>query len=564
MKRRAALFLSLCLLVTSCGKTEGIKTAAPTPTPAELNPAVDRVQEAAPTPTPTEIPLPEGPLNLKFEDLGDNSYRLSWDAVRAEHYELCRYEDGELKESRTLEQGELSCETGRLPSYENEYFTLTAVGGSAEDSTELTTGISTLYCTIWPTEDMELYMDAEGDAKAGEVSVGTALCVTGEEGERFRVYTSKGEYYINSARCMINLTEYLGGMCAYDITNSYFSNYMAHEYEIPGVSGVVTEGYEDILLDDGTFVVPLLYPVAKRLTVAAEACLEDGYRLKIYDAFRPYVATRTIYDITELQLDDPIPEEELKRVSLDEYLGRRVEEESISEDEAGEADTPEEAEETEEEPAQETAGETETISENAPDPVSENSASENAVVIPEGALIVLDPEGNRYIANPDGTFTPLPPEPEQPEVMTYRKMMMEGGYPLTVFLSAKGSRHNLGDALDLTLESLETGEELSMQTRMHDLTHFSVVNANNANAKLLQGYMYDAGFGGLYSEWWHFQDNDIMNDNPARVQKGVSIAGWKKDDRGVRYRLDNGEYISDNVAVINDVEYSFDAEGYMR
>ena len=47
-----------------------------------------------------------------------------------------------------------------------------------------------------------------------------------------------------------------------------------------------------------------------------------------------------------------------------------------------------------------------------------------------------------------------------------------------------------------------------MQTAIHDLSHYAVVENNNDNANLLAGYMMEAGFGPLSTEWWHFQDDD--------------------------------------------------------
>ena len=68
----------------------------------------------------------------------------------------------------------------------------------------------------------------------------------------------------------------------------------------------------------------------------------------------------------------------------------------------------------------------------------------------------------------------------------------------------------MGIALDLTLETLD-GEELEMQTRMHDLSWYATIDRNNENADLLNKYMTGAGFAILRSEWWHFQDNETRD-----------------------------------------------------
>ena len=88
----------------------------------------------------------------------------------------------------------------------------------------------------------------------------------------------------------------------------------------------------------------------------------------------------------------------------------------------------------------------------------------------------------------------------------------------------KGSRHNRGAAVDVTLISLSTGEELIMPTPFDDFTYnasrtyfMDIINDKNksndevytrcSNAKLLQDVMLKHNFIGLDSEWWHFDYN---------------------------------------------------------
>ena len=85
-------------------------------------------------------------------------------------------------------------------------------------------------------------------------------------------------------------------------------------------------------------------------------------------------------------------------------------------------------------------------------------------------------------------------------------------YDQTDFLAAKTSTHNYGIALDMTLVDLTTGNELEMQTSIHDLSIYSVTDYNNDNANLLRDVMVNNGFNFLSSEWWHFQDDDAKVD----------------------------------------------------
>jgi D-alanyl-D-alanine dipeptidase len=75
---------------------------------------------------------------------------------------------------------------------------------------------------------------------------------------------------------------------------------------------------------------------------------------------------------------------------------------------------------------------------------------------------------------------------------------------------AKGSRHNRGAAVDLTLIDLRTGRELPMPTGYDDFTPRARQDFNDlppdalANRARLREVMKRHGFDPLPSEWWHF------------------------------------------------------------
>jgi D-alanyl-D-alanine dipeptidase len=74
----------------------------------------------------------------------------------------------------------------------------------------------------------------------------------------------------------------------------------------------------------------------------------------------------------------------------------------------------------------------------------------------------------------------------------------------------KGSRHNRGAAVDLTLIDAKTGAELPMPTPYDDFTPRAAQSFNDlpaeavANRALLRDVMTKHGFDPLPSEWWHF------------------------------------------------------------
>ena len=78
---------------------------------------------------------------------------------------------------------------------------------------------------------------------------------------------------------------------------------------------------------------------------------------------------------------------------------------------------------------------------------------------------------------------------------------------------AKGSRHNRGAAVDLTLIDRATGNELPMPTPYDDFTSRARHDFNDlpadviANRALLRDMMVKHGFEPLPSEWWHYDFN---------------------------------------------------------
>lgn len=437
-------------------------------------------------------------LNLVCTDEGYNVCTLTWDETKGDYYEV-QIMDGNTRQWETIHEvagdGERTYTSGHLAIFKEYSYRVVAVGGqtmedseyaAVSDTVTFTTKESPIYTTIWPTKDLQAYKDAAKTEEAGKVETGTAYCVLEEKNGMFGVRLDGETVYIDSNYCMINLPEYLGDLCTYKITNSTSSLYMVHEFEIPKVTGVVTTGYENVQLSDGDYLVPLLYPTAKKLVAAAENAIAQGYRLKIYDSFRPYKATREIYDLTNSILDDEIPGNT--------YTG----------------------------------------------------VSTSKLNLPAAQEVTVE-----------GTD-------EVKKILTYRMVMCGSNYSLSYFLAKGGSLHNLGIALDLTLEDLSTGNEISMQTSMHDLSQYSVLSRNNTAADILADIMKDAGFGDLISEWWHFQDNEARSElSPPTVSYGVNASCWMADDDGWRYRTKNGTYYTSETVTIDNGQYTFDENGYV-
>lgn len=75
---------------------------------------------------------------------------------------------------------------------------------------------------------------------------------------------------------------------------------------------------------------------------------------------------------------------------------------------------------------------------------------------------------------------------------------------------AKGSGHNRGIAVDLTIYNLQTGKALEMPTPFDDFTekaHHNYMQFDSEvlkNRELLKNVMKQNGFIALETEWWHY------------------------------------------------------------
>lgn len=95
-----------------------------------------------------------------------------------------------------------------------------------------------------------------------------------------------------------------------------------------------------------------------------------------------------------------------------------------------------------------------------------------------------------------------------------RKMWEVFPQPGYVADPKKGSRHNRGAAVDVTLIQLTDGQELRMPTPYDDFTErahrdfMQLPDEVIRNRQLLEDVMTRNGFVGLPTEWWHFDYGD--------------------------------------------------------
>ena len=342
---------------------------------------------------------------------------------------------------------------------------------------------SPLYATIWPVKNLPVYAGTDMEEEIGTAPAGGMYCVLGEDKEAalFRIRLAPDVYgYIDSNYCLIDLPDYIGPLCSYDITNSYSSLYAVHEFAIPGLTRNVITGYENVRLADGSFLVPFLYPCTEKLIAAAKEALGLGYRIRIYDAYRPRTATRAIYSTAMQVMPCALPSET--------YSGVAVSLPPVPEAEPGEV---------------------------------------------------------------------------QRTWLIYQDLVELWGWDLGSFLAPGASRHNMGVAVDMTFEDAVTGEAVTAQTSIHDLSAYSTIRSNNEASALIYRTMQGHGLKNIVSEWWHFQDNDAMNNlKPPYCECELSAQGWISDARGERYRSADGTILANCVLVTPEGTFTIDTDGY--
>jgi len=536
-------------------------------------------------------------LHLAYQEPEPRVFTLEWDEVRGERYELQEWDGEDWVLLEALDPAErFAYDLGRLRSGSRHRFRVevTDANGTLRSSEEVefSASVDPLYATVWPIIDQEYYESAGASSPSlGKIPGGTALCVLEEQGDWFRVRYKDKYGYVDSRFCMINLPEYVGDHCEYDITNSYQSIFKVHENPIALITDQVIAGFEYIQEADGEFLVPYLYPCAKKLLAAARQAEEDGYRLKIYEAFRPNEATRYLYDTTAAQLDWAAlvyEEEGEERAAIDPVTGWAVDlaDGLLTDPETGEKLSREDlALLQQEEAGLKAEGEDGLPPADGEDPdgtASAGSEAPEAPVVPdpsqpfiflpgedtedESGLMPAEPVPEAQEDPQDGETEGEDGEEEpEEEYDTYFKIMTDNGrFHLGSFLARVTSAHNRGIALDLTLERIDSGEELEMQSAIHDLSWYSAAYLNNDNAKLLEKYMTGVGMRGLTSEWWHFQDDETRESIglSSYLYKGVDMGGWTRDDRGWRYRDKDGSFFKNTAVTVDGKRWTLDGDGY--
>lgn len=133
--------------------------------------------------------------------------------------------------------------------------------------------------------------------KLGTLEPGTPFRILEEEGKYWKVVYDKDKTgYVYYDYCMINLPD-VEPSIIYNITNAESSIYQSSGVNLPIITGMKLYAAGKVWndrLDRLEYIVPVSYKTAKRISVAERYALQDGYTLKIYDAYRPSHVTKWI------------------------------------------------------------------------------------------------------------------------------------------------------------------------------------------------------------------------------------------------------------------------------
>ncbi len=137
---------------------------------------------------------------------------------------------------------------------------------------------------------------SDSSQSTGNLKPGAAFQILDEKNEWWQIDTGIVTGWVNTAFCMINLPDVIPSLI-FDDTNASSSLFVVGGMQISGITG--KKLYDcacfNKRLNREEYVVPILYCAAKKIAAAQKAAWADGNCLKIYEAFRPAVVQKKVF-----------------------------------------------------------------------------------------------------------------------------------------------------------------------------------------------------------------------------------------------------------------------------
>lgn len=118
---------------------------------------------------------------------------------------------------------------------------------------------------------------------------GTAFFIESEEEDYFEVKINDNSGWVIKNYVLINLPDIIPSIIYFD-TNSISSIFTSSKFKLDGIYGKKLYNclFYNNRFEEEQFVMPVLYPMAKKIQAAQSLALSNGDSLKIYETYRPF------------------------------------------------------------------------------------------------------------------------------------------------------------------------------------------------------------------------------------------------------------------------------------
>lgn len=149
---------------------------------------------------------------------------------------------------------------------------------------------SIIGCSIRTTEETVGYYSSCESDKLAVIAKDTKLVVEAEANGRFLVNLDQQYLWIDSKNVLVNIAEYIPSL---DIRLAMAQEQNFFQMADQAIDGLTNKQFYTAEGSINGSEAWLKYEPAKKLAIAQDSFLADGYSIVIYDAYRPYSATKS-------------------------------------------------------------------------------------------------------------------------------------------------------------------------------------------------------------------------------------------------------------------------------